>query len=87
MKFFARRSSRLWGLKGAHLQVENGVITAIDFGSAANAISLEGVVTPGFVDIHCHGGGGFDGSVEPRAGEFHLESGTQHVGKFCLRTD
>ena len=77
MKFFAPQIITGSGvLKERTLQVENGVITAIDFGSAANAISLEGVVTPGFVDIHCHGGGGFDGSVEPRAGEFHLESGT-----------
>ncbi|MEY3346114.1 MAG: hypothetical protein RLZZ581_908, partial [Actinomycetota bacterium] len=77
MKFFAPQIITGSGvLKERTLQVENGVITAIEFGSAADAISLEGVVTPGFVDIHCHGGGGFDSSVDVRAGEFHLKSGT-----------
>jgi len=77
MKFFAPQIITSAGvLKERTFQVENGLITAIDFGSAADAINLDGAVIPGFVDIHCHGGGGFDSSVDPRAGEFHLKTGT-----------
>ncbi|MEY3400303.1 MAG: hypothetical protein RLZZ486_771 [Actinomycetota bacterium] len=77
MKFFAPQIITGSGvLKERTIQVENGLITAIDFGSAADAINLDGAVIPGFVDIHCHGGGGFDSSIDPRAGEFHLKSGT-----------
>ncbi|MEN9293221.1 MAG: hypothetical protein RL288_1017, partial [Actinomycetota bacterium] len=77
MKFFAPQIITSSGvLKERSFQVENGLISAIDFGQASDAIVLEGVVTPGFVDIHCHGGGGFDSSIDARAGEFHLKFGT-----------
>ncbi|MBU3692872.1 MAG: amidohydrolase family protein [Candidatus Nanopelagicaceae bacterium] len=77
MKFFAPQIITGSGVqKERTIQVENGLITSIDFGSAADAINLNGSVIPGFVDIHCHGGGGFDSSVDPRAGEFHLKTGT-----------
>ncbi len=77
MKFFAPQIITGSGvLQDRTIQVENGSIAAIDFGAATDALPLEGVVVPGFVDIHCHGGGGFDSSIDPRAGEFHLKTGT-----------
>jgi N-acetylglucosamine-6-phosphate deacetylase len=56
--------------------VENGLITEISEGQSDGAIPLEGVVIPGFVDIHCHGGGGFDLSLDQKGAHFHLKHGT-----------
>lgn len=45
-------------------------------------ITTEGILIPGFVDIHCHGGGGYsfdDISNAASAAEFHLIHGTTSV--------
>lgn len=42
------------------LEVESGVISSINFGEASKIDRVvNGVLIPGFVDMHCHGGGGF----------------------------
>ena len=63
-------------LKERTISVEDGIITEISFGQSNGAKDLEGVVIPGFVDIHCHGGGGYDLSVDQRGAQFHLAHGT-----------
>ena len=41
------------------IETANGIITSINAGKHAQPDSLvEGVLIPGFIDIHCHGGGG-----------------------------
>ncbi|WP_345365689.1 N-acetylglucosamine-6-phosphate deacetylase [Actinoallomurus liliacearum] len=61
--------------------VEDGRITHVEQGRPERADQHAHVIVPGFVDIHCHGGGGasFD-SADPdecvRAAAFHLEHGT-----------
>jgi N-acetylglucosamine-6-phosphate deacetylase len=77
MKFSASHlatSTRTY--EGITLSVENGVITQIESGQVAGAKQLSGVVIPGFVDIHCHGGGGNDLSTDHKAAEFHLRHGS-----------
>lgn len=64
------------------LEVEGGVVSSINFGEVTNADRVvKGVLIPGFVDIHCHGGGGFYFSdSEPheieRAIDTHYSHGT-----------
>lgn len=42
------------------LEVEGGVISSVNSGKVINADRVvKGVLIPGFVDMHCHGGGGF----------------------------
>ena len=42
------------------LEVKNGLISSINFGEASKVDRVvKGVLIPGFVDMHCHGGGGF----------------------------
>lgn len=42
------------------LEVGNGSIASINFGEVSNADRVvDGVLIPGFVDMHCHGGGGY----------------------------
>ncbi len=67
-------------LEPGWVSVEDGLITAVGTGPADS--DLHGhMIVPGFVDIHCHGGGGasFD-SADPdecaRAAAFHRERGT-----------
>lgn len=80
MKYFASQIITSAGvLKDRSFTVENGIITDISFGQAPDAIAISGTVTPGFVDIHCHGGGGFDSSVDPRGPQFHLKHGTTTI--------
>ena len=65
------------------INVEAGVISEVTAGIAkpGDAISFEGTALPGFIDTHCHGGGGFffsdhkQENVEHIA-NFHLENGT-----------
>ncbi|HRI96816.1 MAG TPA: amidohydrolase family protein, partial [Nocardioides sp.] len=50
--------------------------------------SVAGLVVPGFVDVHVHGGGGasFDGGspeAVARVVETHLDHGTTSVGAVC----
>lgn len=45
--------------KEVWLEIENGVITSINSGTSPEYdLRYEGILIPGFVDIHCHGGGG-----------------------------
>ena len=77
MKFFASHlATSLRTFEGMTLSVENGVITEIQSGRAAGAKTLSGIVIPGFVDLHCHGGGGYDLSIDPKGAEFHLRHGS-----------
>ena len=77
MKFSASHlATSMRTYEGVTLSVENGVITQIESGQAAGAKQLSGVVIPGFVDIHCHGGGGYDLSLDSRGAEFHLRHGS-----------
>lgn len=58
-----------------------GLITGIHSTGDADLI-FDGVLIPGFVDIHCHGGGGFsfdDVSNVKNAADFHLNHGTTSV--------
>lgn len=65
------------------ISVEYGIITDISVGieKPTDAMIFEGMVLPGFIDTHCHGGGGFffsnteRGNIESIA-EFHLKHGT-----------
>lgn len=42
------------------LRVDHGRITAVGTGMPAHAVDAHGAwLVPGFIDIHCHGGGGF----------------------------
>ena len=42
------------------LEIENGLISSVNFGEVAKFDrEVKGVLVPGFVDMHCHGGGGF----------------------------
>jgi N-acetylglucosamine-6-phosphate deacetylase len=42
------------------LEISDGVISSINFGETPNPDRVvDGVLIPGFVDMHCHGGGGF----------------------------
>lgn len=62
--------------------VEHNLITAINSDCSAPAdISVKGTLLPGFVDIHCHGGGGYyfsDTNLENvmKAREVHRAHGT-----------
>ncbi|MFM7356836.1 MAG: N-acetylglucosamine-6-phosphate deacetylase, partial [Actinomycetota bacterium] len=77
MKFSASHlATSMRTYEGITLSVENGVITQIESGQAVGAKQLSGVVVPGFVDIHCHGGGGLDLSIDPKGAEFHLRHGS-----------
>jgi len=41
-----------------YISVENGTISGIDSSGKADR-KIENILLPGFIDIHCHGGGGF----------------------------
>lgn len=66
--------------------VTDGVITAIEDGDIdlADAIAIDAkgqYISPGFIDIHIHGGGGYDfmdGNIEAFLGiaELHAKHGT-----------
>ena len=66
----------------ATVRIESGVITEIDDTVPARAGDLAGLtLLPGYVDLHCHGGGGGDyASTDPASIEqalsFHLRHGT-----------
>jgi N-acetylglucosamine-6-phosphate deacetylase len=80
VKLFAPQVITSTGLmKDRTIHIENGVITKITSGADSEALSIEGRLIPGFVDIHCHGGGGFDSSIDPRGPEFHLKHGTTTI--------
>jgi N-acetylglucosamine-6-phosphate deacetylase len=63
------------------VEVADGRITAVEAGRPERADHHGAVIVPGFVDIHCHGGGGasFDSADADecaRAAAFHRERGT-----------
>ncbi|GAB3964998.1 N-acetylglucosamine-6-phosphate deacetylase [Actinoallomurus acanthiterrae] len=68
-------------LEPGWVSVEGGRIARVERGLPERTDRHVHVIVPGFVDIHCHGGGGasFD-SADPeecvRAAAFHLEHGT-----------
>ena len=62
--------------------IENGVITQISSHVHDGAEKFSGALLPGFVDIHCHGGGGYSfGKVEQieDAAAFHRGHGTTTI--------
>jgi N-acetylglucosamine-6-phosphate deacetylase len=88
-------------LEQGSLLVQNGRITSITNGSLLNiegiqidkTIDLEGrPLVPGFVDIHVHGGGGYDamsGKVEEVKGMciFHAQKGTTSILPTTVTSD
>lgn len=66
----------------ALIQIQSGYITKIEFDSKLNADQeIAGTLIPGFVDTHCHGGGGFSFSSDSnseidRVIETHRAHGT-----------
>jgi len=72
------------GVVTGHLEIDQTVISAVTSGDAPGSVGedLAGAwVLPGFVDVHCHGGGGATyttGDVEQarRVAAFHLKHGT-----------
>lgn len=78
------------GLINGYIEIENGRITKVKEGIYENVIDVniidagESFVSPGFIDIHTHGGGGhdfMDGTVECiiQASKKHLEHGTTTI--------
>lgn len=74
-------------IEGATILIEQGRIVAVgtDLSTpfeGARVIDAAGrYAAPGFIDVHCHGGGGYDfsdGTVEAmlRAAEMHAQHGT-----------
>lgn len=65
--------------------IEEGIITVIGAGDSpettAGDIDADGyLITPGFIDIHCHGGGGFLFADDPiKAYYAHLKNGTTGI--------
>ena len=61
----------------------SGVITEIStYPNLPADQTIDGTLIPGFVDIHCHGGGGFSFDDLPNAkaaADFHLKHGTTSV--------
>ena len=82
-------------IDGHEIITENGIITAIaENGSeTGEVIDLEGkFIAPGFIDIHCHGGGGaefIDGSEEAikTACKIHASHGTRVIFPTISATD
>jgi N-acetylglucosamine-6-phosphate deacetylase len=79
-----------FGLINGYLEIEDGKITKVKEGNFEHHEDVEAIdagenyVSPGFIDIHTHGGGGhdfMDGSVECilKASEKHLEHGTTTI--------
>jgi len=64
------------------IEVSNGIITSVNSGTHDNPDKIaDGVLIPGFIDIHCHGGGGhyFSGSSPDaisKAINAHTKTGT-----------
>lgn len=64
------------------IEVSNGIITSVNSGTHDNPDKIaDGVLIPGFIDIHCHGGGGhYFSAVSPdaiaKAINAHTKTGT-----------
>ncbi len=65
------------------IETSNGLISSINPGQHENPdTSIDGVLIPGFVDIHCHGGGGFYFSDAPKVRkviQIHKNRGTTGI--------
>ena len=69
-------------IKNGYVVIDNGVIVEIGEGDRPDAEKFSGVLLPGFVDIHCHGGGGYSfGKVDEMeaAAAFHRRHGTTTI--------
>ena len=78
-------------LDGENLLIEDGIIAKItnDTPDADEVIALSGEwLVPGFVDLHCHGGDGYDlmdgGDASQRIAEYHLAHGTTSLSLTTL---
>jgi N-acetylglucosamine-6-phosphate deacetylase len=65
------------------IQVDSGIISEVNVGveKSPAALFLNGMALPGFIDTHCHGGGGFFFSNQDKENletiaKFHLVNGT-----------
>jgi N-acetylglucosamine-6-phosphate deacetylase len=63
-------------LKNVTLEISDGRFVGVIPDQKVRGEILEGTLIPGFVDIHCHGGGGFDISESEEGARYHLEHGT-----------
>ncbi len=62
------------------LEVKSGLISSINYGEVANADRvISGVLIPGFVDMHCHGGGGsYFSDSDPKSIERAIDTHHSH---------
>lgn len=84
-------------LKGGSLLLEDGMIIGMEAGNVEfpDAISIDAgmnFVSPGFIDIHVHGGGGadfMDGDTDAflKAASFHAKHGTTSMMPTTLTSD
>jgi N-acetylglucosamine-6-phosphate deacetylase len=65
------------------IRVESGIIHEINIGveKSSDGLAFEDMALPGFIDTHCHGGGGYffsneDSKNMESISKFHLENGT-----------
>lgn len=65
------------------IEVDSGIISEVKVGveKSPDALFLDGMALPGFIDTHCHGGGGFFFSNQEKENletiaKFHLVNGT-----------
>ena len=67
-------------VQSARLEIVDGLIAGFT-DEPGDGIDLSGhTVVPGFVDMHCHGGGTFDMTVTPaESADFHLQHGTTTI--------
>ena len=71
------------GFARVDIEFENGIITGISPAKEGDVSSLpqDAILLPGFIDLHCHGGGGLefmDASIDEigKIADFHLAHGT-----------
>ena len=66
--------------KNFWLEISNDVISHIEDGANENADKIiDGILIPGFVDIHCHGGGGaYFSSHDPEGIDRAIDTHAQH---------
>ena len=82
-------------LDGCELSILDGKVEEISehIGNADSVIDADGGwLVPGFIDLHCHGGGGYefmDASVDEidKIAKFHLSSGTTTLYATTLASD
>ncbi|MEY4347638.1 MAG: hypothetical protein RIS43_57 [Actinomycetota bacterium] len=69
-------------IPNGYVAIDAGLIVEVGDIAPANCEKVSGALIPGFVDIHCHGGGGYSfGVVEEMRGaaNFHLQHGTTTI--------